>query len=106
MNDGMTLEITTSEAVQYAELAQASDKTLPEVYDGFRTMLREAAEHPYRDMLTEPMRDLLTYLEALPQVDCDLLPVEAREIVKGWLLQHGVMLAFVSSYYEVMSAEA
>ncbi len=69
-------------------------------------MLQEAAEHPYRDMLTEPMRDLLTYLEALPEVDCNLLPVEAREIVKGWLLQHGVMLAFVVGYYAAMSEEA
>jgi hypothetical protein len=106
VSDTLTLEMTTNEAVQYAELAQASDKTLSEVYDGFRTMLREAAEHPYRDMLTEQMRDLLTYLEALPEVDCDLLPVEAREVVKGWLIHSAFMLAFVTGYYETMSADA
>jgi hypothetical protein len=106
MNDGMALEITTGQAAEYLQLANATDKTLSEVYSSFREMLKATAEHPFRSTLTLPLEELLTYLEALPKVDCDLLPVEAREVVKGWLIHNGVMLAFVSSYYEVMSAEA
>jgi hypothetical protein len=106
MNDGMTLEMTTDEAAEYLQLADATDKTLAEIHSSFREMLRATAEHPFRSTLTPALEELLTYLEALPQVDCAALPAEAREVVKGWLVHNGVMLAFVSSYYEVMSAEA
>lgn len=105
-NKGSTLTISSDEAEQYLELAQASDKSLEDVQDAFRHMLSETVEHPFRDTLPETLRELLAYLETLPLVDLDLLPDDAKGIVKGWLLHSAVMLTFVSSYYEVMSAEA
>ncbi len=106
MNDDLTLELTTEQALYFAELADHSDKTLPEIQGAFHTMLQEAAEHPFRSQLTPQLEELLAYLESLPEVDCAALPAEAYGAVKGWLMQSGVMVGFISGYYEVMSAEA
>lgn len=105
-NKGTTLTISADDVKQYLELAEASEKSLEDIQDAFRHMLAETIEHPFRSALPEPLGVLLGYLETLPYVDCDLLPDNAREIVKGWLLHSAVMLTFVRSYYEVMSTQA
>ncbi len=105
-DEGLTLTITSDEAEGYLELGEASDKSLEDVQDAFRQMLEEAVEHPFRSTLPGNLGELLDYLEALPLVDHDLLPDDAKGVIKGWLLHSAVMLTLVSSYYEVMSAEA
>lgn len=105
-DEGLTLTITSDEAEGYLELAEASDKSLEDVQDAFRQILAETVEHPFRDTLPENLGGLLDYLETLPYVDCDLLPDGAKGVIKGWLLHSAVMLTLVSSYYQVMSAEA
>ncbi len=103
---GITLAFTRDDAQQYIELAKVSDKSLEDAQDIFRDMLKEAVEHPFRDTLPENLEGLLSHLETLPYVDCELLPNNSKGVIKGWLLHSAVLLALVSSYYEVMSAEA
>lgn len=105
-DEALTLTITSDEAEGYLELAEASDKSLEDVQDAFRQMLAETVGHPFRDTLPENLEGLLDYLEMLPRVDCELLPDNAKGVIKGWLLHSAVLLTLVSSYYEVMSAEA
>lgn len=106
VNDDLTLESISPISLELLELPDHSDKTLPEIQGAFRAMLQEAAEHPFRSQLTPQLKELLAYLESLPEVDCAALPAEAYGAVKGWLMQSGVMVGFISGYYDVMSAEA
>lgn len=105
-DEGITLGFSSDDAKEYLELAQVSDKSLEDIHDAFHHMLEEAVQHPFRDTLPETLRELLAYLEMLPQVDCELLPDNTKGVIKGWLLHSAVLLSLVSSYYEVMSAEA
>jgi hypothetical protein len=105
-DEGITLNISRDDAKEYLQLAEASDKSLEDVHDTFRYMLEEALEHPFRDTLPETLGEMLGYLETLPEVDCDSLPSDARGVVKGWLIHSAFMLAFVTGYYDTMSAEA
>jgi hypothetical protein len=105
-DEGITLNISRDDAREYLQLAKASDKSLEDVHDSFRYMLGEALEHPFRDTLPETLAELLGYLETLPEVDCDSLPDDAKGVVKGWLIHSAFMLAFVTGYYDTMSAEA
>ena len=105
-NKGTTLTISADDAKVYLELAEASEKSLEHIQDAFREMLAETIEHPFRSALPETLGALLDYLAIQPYVDCDLVPDDAKGVVKGWLLHSAVMLTFVRSYYDVMSTEA
>ena len=102
----LTLAFSRDEAENYAELATASHMTLDEVQNGFRGVLKENTAHSFRQTLTPMLEELLGYLEELPEIDCEALPKDAHEVVKGWLIHHGVLLELISGYYAGMSEEA
>lgn len=102
----LVFNFTAEQVGRYHVLAAGSQKTLEEVHAAFHELLRETGEHPYKASLPEKARKLLTSVEAVPVIRCDLVSTDAAALIKGWLLFNALVLHRLNYLYEEMTVQA